>query len=211
MFAKEIIVPKDKTLSHVRVKEAAKEEFLKEGYMKASMRKIGARAGMSQAGLYRHYPSKELMFDALVAPAMQDLEVWHKRHRDSAYASLENDADVNELFADTNIDLMRDVVFKHKDEFRLILNCSQGTKYENFIHDFVRIEQKEMMVAFKKLADSGVYVKEISEDELHMLISAYDTALFEPIVHDWPIEKALHGLEVAEEFFKPGWMKLMGY
>lgn len=204
-------MPKDKTLSHARVTAAAKEEFLKEGYMKASMRKIGTRAGMSQAGLYRHYPSKELMFDALVAPAMQDLEIWLKRHRDLSYALLENDADVNELFADTNIDLMRDVVFKHKDEFNLILNSSQGTKYENFIHDFVRIEQKETMMAFKKIAERGIKVKEISEDELHMLMSAYITALFEPIVHDWSIEKALHGLEVAEEFFKPGWMKLMGY
>ena len=204
-------MPKDKTLSHAKVREAAKEEFLKEGYMTASMRKIGTRAGMSQAGLYRHYPSKELMFDALVAPAMQDLEIWLKRHRDLSYALLENDADVNELFADTNIDLMRDVVFKHKDEFNLILNSSQGTKYENFIHDFVRIEQKETMMAFKKIAERGIKVKEISEDELHMLMSAYITALFEPIVHDWSIEKALNGLEVAEEFFKPGWMKLMGY
>ena len=48
-------MPRDKTLSHIKVNKAIKEEFLEKGFEAASIRGIGARAGMTSAGLYRHY------------------------------------------------------------------------------------------------------------------------------------------------------------
>lgn len=45
-----------------------KAEFLEKGFEKASVRSIANRAGMSAAGIYRHFKDKEAMFDALVAP-----------------------------------------------------------------------------------------------------------------------------------------------
>ena len=44
-------MPRDKTLSHEKVRKAVKEEFLEKGYEDASIRSIGARAGMTSAGL----------------------------------------------------------------------------------------------------------------------------------------------------------------
>ena len=41
-------MPRDKTLSHEKVKKAIKEEFLEKGYEDASIRSIGARAGMTE-------------------------------------------------------------------------------------------------------------------------------------------------------------------
>ena len=40
--------------------EAAKKEFLEKGYEGASIRSIGARAGMTSAGLYRQYLSDDI-------------------------------------------------------------------------------------------------------------------------------------------------------
>ncbi|MCR5106795.1 MAG: TetR/AcrR family transcriptional regulator [Lachnospiraceae bacterium] len=57
---------RDKTLSHEKVKKAVKEEFLEKGYEDASIRSILARAGMTSAGLYRHYADKEAIFNAMV-------------------------------------------------------------------------------------------------------------------------------------------------
>ena len=57
----------------------------------------------------------------------------------------------------------------------------------------------------------GMPVKQISEDELHMLLSAYISAILEPIVHDWSLEQAEHNLNTIEEFFMPGWQKVMGF
>lgn len=204
-------MPRDKTDSHERVMAAAKAEFLEKGYGKASMRRIGERAGMTSAGLYRHYVNKEDMFNALVEPAISEMKTWYREHKSNQYKKLASNASENDLFGSTNIDMMREVVYEYKDEFRMILNCSQGTKYENFVHDLVEVQQKDMMEALNFMRTQGMPVKEISEEELHMLLSAYTAAILEPMVHDWPLEQAEHRLNTIEEFFMPGWQKLMGF
>ena len=49
-------MPRDKTESHIKVNIAIREEFMEKGFEGASIRSIGARAGMTSAGLYRQYP-----------------------------------------------------------------------------------------------------------------------------------------------------------
>ena len=56
-------MPRDKTLSHEKVNRAIREEFLEKGFEGASVRSIGDRAGMTSAGLYRHYHDKAAMLD----------------------------------------------------------------------------------------------------------------------------------------------------
>ena len=77
-----IYMPRDKTLSHEKVKKAIKEEFLEKGFEDASIRSIGARAGMTSAGLYRHYADKEAMFNAMVEPLIESIKNWAKKHTD---------------------------------------------------------------------------------------------------------------------------------
>jgi hypothetical protein len=43
-----------------------------------------------------------------------------------------------------------------------------------------------------------------------MLMSAYITALFEPIAHDYPEEDAMRYYEAIERFFLPGWREILG-
>jgi len=53
--------------------EAARDEFLASGYNGARTRDIAERAGVAEALLYRHFASKEALFEeAIVAP----LEAW---------------------------------------------------------------------------------------------------------------------------------------
>ena len=77
-------MPKDKTQSHELVIKARREEFAAYGFKDASMRRIGERAGMTAAGLYRHFKSKEDMFDELVRPALDDIIcLWKREERTS--------------------------------------------------------------------------------------------------------------------------------
>ena len=55
-------MPRDKTDSHIRIIQAATEEFLEKGFQNASTRSIAARAGITSGGLYRHFKDKEEMF-----------------------------------------------------------------------------------------------------------------------------------------------------
>ena len=203
-------MPRDKTLSHEKVRKAVKEEFLEKGYEDASIRSIGARAGMTSAGLYRHYADKEDMFNAMVEPLIESIKEWTKKHTNRQYALLEGNEADKELFGENFIDMVKDVILPRKEEFTLLISRSAGTKYENFIHDYVEDNQKEVLKAIRYLKQKGYQTAELCEEELHMLLSAYLTACFEPIIHDYDDEKIIKYLNTVQEFFMPGWLKIMG-
>lgn len=204
-------MPKDKTASHIQVVAAMRAEFLEKGFENASVRSIAARAGMSAAGLYRHYRNKEAMFDALMQPLLQEITAWLEHHRSMKYGMVDrSDADRDTLFGESFIDLVKDVLYPRREEFKLLLCGSRGTKYEHFIHHFVEEQQKDMTLAFDYMRSHGYHVKVPTQEELHMLLSAYTTAVLEPIVHGYPQEKMEHCLDTLNRFFMPGWMDIMG-
>lgn len=203
-------MPRDKSLSHIRVNKAIMEEFLEKGYEGASIRSIGARAGMTSAGLYRHYADKEAMFDAMVQPLVDEMKRWLKNHTNKKYDIVEGDLSQENIFGESFVDLIRDVILPRRDEFILLMTCSGGTKYENFIHDLTKENQKEFLEALQFLKKKGYPVKVVTEEELHMLLSAYLTACFEPIIHDYDEADIEKYLNIIQEFFMPGWMRIMG-
>jgi AcrR family transcriptional regulator len=203
-------MPRDKTLSHIKVNKAIKEEFLEKGFEAASIRSIGARAGMTSAGLYRHYPDKESMFNAMVEPLIEDIKDWTTKHKERKYSLVDAQAGGGDLFGESFVDMVREVILPRRDEFKLLMTCSAGTKYENFIHEYARENQKELLDAIRYLKKKGYPSADIDEEELHMLLSAYLTACFEPIIHDCDTAKIDKYLSTIQEFFMPGWLKIMG-
>ncbi len=203
-------MPRDKTLSHEKVKKAIKEEFLEKGFEGASIRSIGARAGMTSAGLYRHYSDKEAMFNAMVEPLIESIKNWTARHTNKKYSLVDDGVPHDELFGETFVDMIKEVILPRRDEFILLMSRSGGTKYENFIHDYVEGNQKKFLEAIRYLKEKGYPAAELSEEELHMLLSAYLTACFEPIIHDYDDVKVEKYLNMVQEFFMPGWLKIMG-
>ncbi len=203
-------MPRDKTLSHEKVKKAIKEEFLEKGFEDASIRSIGTRAGMTSAGLYRHYADKEAMFNAMVEPLIENIKNWTERHIGKKNSLIDDGVPQDELFGETFVDMIKEIILPQRDEFILLMSRSGGTKYENFIHDYVEENQKEFLDAIRYLKEKGYPAAEISEEELHMLLSAYLTACFEPIIHDYDDVKIEKYLNTVREFFMPGWLKIMG-
>jgi len=203
-------MPRDKTLSHIKVNKAIKEEFLEKGFDAASIRGIGARAGMTSAGLYRHYTDKEAMFNAMVEPLIEEIKAWTTKHAERKYSLVDAQAKENDIFGESFVDMVREVILPRRDEFKLLMTCSAGTKYENFIHEYARENQKELLDAIRYLREKGYPASDIDEEELHMLLSAYLTACFEPIIHDCDEAKIDKYLGTIQKFFMPGWLKIMG-
>lgn len=78
-------MPRDKKLSHQRVLEAAKKEFLEKGFEGASIRTIGSSARMTSAGLYRHCKDKEDLFVQIVAPLLREMNKRFAKHKRVSY------------------------------------------------------------------------------------------------------------------------------
>ena len=204
-------MPKDKTQSHERIQAAAREEFLHKGFQKASMREIAGRAGLTPSALYRHYPSKEAMFSSLVDPFIRELLENTRQQEEAAYADFDRTRSGDAMVTDNAPRVFKRLITEHRDELRLIVCCSGGTGYENFVHDLVTMETRQTLKAFDHMRSSGIPIRPISEDALHVLLSSYLTAVLEPIAHDWPTEKALDCLDLVEEFFVPAWKHIMGF
>ena len=202
-------MPKDKTASHVRVMAAARDEFMEYGFEKASMRRVGERCGLTAAGLYRHCRDKEDLFDQLVAPAIQRLRSWMDTHLTKYLTAVREEGNLK--WQDSWIDMMREAVYPHVEDYRLLLTCSAGTKYESFLHDLTQTAQERTFQYLPILRQKGLAIREISPLELHLLFSAYVTALFEPVIHRYSLEEAMRCLETVEAFFLPGWKTLFGF
>ncbi len=204
-------MPKDKSLSHARIIPAAKKEFLDNGFEKASMRSIAAAAGMTSAGLYRHFKDKEEMFAALVQPALDALKDMAEIQTRRGYMYLEK-GDLDSMWSgDTDLTRLVDVVYDHFDAFRLLLRSSAGTRFEHFFDEFIEIDQAETMRYMDALRARGIHVNDVVPEELHLLLNAYYSAFFEVVVHDFSKKDALHYLETLKQFFTPGWRAFLGF
>ena len=202
-------MPRDKTANHIRLMTAARQEFLDYGFEKASMRSIGERCGLTAAGIYRHCRDKENLFEQLVMPCVQRIDEWLAAHVARYVDMVQNGHSVT--WRDSEIDMMREIVYPNMRDYQLLLSKSQGTKYENWLHDLTQRHQQELMNYFPMLRKEGYAVRDINPKELHLLLTAYTTALFEPVIQNYTQEEALRCLETVEAFFLPGWKNLMGF
>ncbi len=201
-------MPRDKSISHIRIMAAARAEFLEMGYEKASMRSIGDRCNMTAAGIYRHCKDKEDLFDQLVSPAVANLDSWAKAHMMRYEEPVKKGRKL--VWQDSNIDMMRELVYPNMEDYHLLVAKSKGSKYENFLHDLTEAAQKKLLAYFAKLREAGYKVPKITPPQMHLLLTAYITALFEPVVHNYSYEEATGSLETLEKFFLPGWKQLLG-
>lgn len=201
-------MPRDKTATHIRLMSAAREEFLEYGFEKASMRAIGERCGLTAAGIYRHCRDKEDLFDMLVSPAVEKIRAWQDVHVSRYSDAISSDEKVR--WNDSWVDMMRDVVYPNMDDYHLLLARSQGTKYANFLHDMTEQSQEQFLSYLPFIREQGYTVWDVDAKQLHLLLSAYVTALFEPVIHFYSQEEALACLDIVEAFFIPGWRQLVG-
>lgn len=191
---------------------AAKAEFLEKGFKSASLRNIVKTAGVITGAFYGYYKSKEELFDALVSKQYHTFMGMFTETQ-NAFSKLspeEQMAGMGKLSGE-GMRRMMDYAYAHKDIFKLLLCSSEGTKYENMLHDIVKIEV-DATHRFADIMEKSGYAKYAVDPVLeHMLVSGLFSAFFEVIIHDVPYEKAPKYLKELRDFYTAGWQKIMGF
>lgn len=72
-----------------RVLRAAADLFVERGYAATSIRDISERLGMTKGALYYHFPSKEDLLSALMAPMLEAVDVFVATARETGQVSRE--------------------------------------------------------------------------------------------------------------------------
>lgn len=188
-----------------------KNEFLEKGYSGASLRNIAREAGVTTGAFYGYFKSKAELFDALVAePYSEFLAIYNGAKKAFADQPYEKQAvSVGEISGECMVELL-DYAYDHMDAFKLILCCSEGTKYERLIDDMVDIEVKATHDYIKVLRSMGKSVPNIDPVLEHILITGMFNAFFEMIIHEMPRADAQEYLKEMRAFYTAGWFKIMG-
>ena len=176
----------------------------------ASMRRIAEASGMSASGLYKHFPSKEDMFAALVEPTVQGFMELYSSLEDDYFEDIHAESKDEVLSGKSESVRIMEYIYEHIDEFRLLICKSQGTRYESFTHDMAMLEEKETLKYMKELKKAGFPVKDIKKKEFHLLATASVDAMFQAVIHDFSKKEALHYAKTLEEFYEPAWKQLFG-
>ena len=203
-------MPRDKTESHIRIVEAAKEEFLQYGFADASLRRIAEKARIQVSGLYKHFNSKEDMFASLVEPVVKGFYELYSRIEDEYFGELEQIDEAYDWEGRAETTRTMEYMYDHLNEFILIITKSRGTKYEDFTHEVARLEEEVTKRYMGELKKAGFPVKEFEGREFHLLVTAYVEAVFQTISHGFTKAEALHYAGTLEEFYKPAWKAWFG-
>ena len=201
---------KKKNDTYTEILKNAKQEFLQNGFDKASMRSIAAMTGITAGALYKHFPSKAAIFDMLVQPLItQILKLGIDFSEIAVHLfKAEDNSAVKEAIR-ISIRNLYNLVYSRFDEFKLLFNRSTGTKYENIRHEFVMADVAACKKLIGDLKARGICVRPLNDDQLHLMYSTALTPFFEIITHEYSYEKALSFMDILTDVTYFCWDKIM--
>ena len=169
-----------------RLLSAAKNEFLKKGFEKASLTDICKAAGVTTGALYKRYSGKEDLFSALVSDTVQDMTEYLSELAKVDLTSL-TDRELYDLFALTpemNREWLR-FLYDRRDVFTLLIRCASGTRYENFRQDWTEKMNALDVKQYREARRRGLAARDLTEEELHVLTYAVWALYYEPFFLDF--------------------------
>ena len=101
-------------------------------------------------------------------------------------------------------------IFKNFDAFKLLLRCSDGTKYVDFTDWMVEKEVEDSLKLYEVLEQKNISFHKLTVKEMHMLYHSYYSCIFETVLHDYTEEEALQCTNTLAKFFTAGWREAHG-
>lgn len=194
-----------------RIHEAAKSEFMEKGFRAASLRNIVKMAGVTTGAFYGYYDSKEKLFEALVGETAEYVLNIFCNTIDN-FEELSGEEQTKQMLDISQDVLMQifDYIYENKDAFKLIITCSEGTKYTDFIHQLVMREEESTYTYMETLRNMGYSVEPLNKKLIHIISSGLFSGICETIIHDMPKEEAREYLSQLKRFYSAGWSELLG-
>lgn len=193
------------------IHRAAKDEFLEKGFKSASLRNIVRTAGVTTGAFYGYFSSKEALFASIVEPYAAAV-MGRFMTAQMEFADLPKNEQPEHMGKESSdcVNWMIEYMYSHYDEFKILLCCSDGTHYENFVHTMVEVEVEYTFKYIEVLKSLGKKVPELDRELCHMIASGMFEGIFEIVRHDMPKERAKVFIQQLRDFYTAGWMEIMG-
>lgn len=162
-----------------KILDTAIKHFLRDGFSGASLRSIVKDAGLTTGAFYKYYPTKEMLFDALVNPYVEHIyEIYDGILAEFEKLSALDQTNNMSTCATDGMDQMVDYIYDHYDHFRLLLKCGDSGKYEEFIHIMVDREMKSSHKYMQTMKKSGMDLSNVDESLMHMIYTGFSVQYF---------------------------------
>ena len=206
---------KDEKETRKRLQECAMEEFLEKGFMKASLRSICKKAGVTTGALYFFFEDKDDLFASLVQEPLAGVREAMERH----FLGEKQAMEAGELFGEeaqegdaddyqTTLNIVHEL-YRYRDRFRLLLERSQGSSMEGAVDEIVRICEGH----YRMLADmmqQHIGGEKISHDVIHCIAPMQIDVFVYAVTHIDTEAEAVRYMGHAVKYMVCGWYGVFG-
>lgn len=189
--------------------DTAIKHFLRDGFSGASLRSIVKDAGLTTGAFYKYYPTKEMLFDALIDPYVEHIyEIYDGILVEFEKLSAHDQTNNMSNAATDGTDQMIDYIYEHYNHFRLLFKCGDSGKYEAFIHNMVNKEMKATKKYMQIMKESGINLLKVDESLMHMIYTGFFLSVLQIVEHDMDKEIAKKNVHQLKEFNTGGWERI---
>ena len=193
-----------------RIMDSAREEFRTLGFEQASLKSICQRAGVTTGALYKRYAGKEELFRAVVADTVADLDAVYEERTAVPASALSDEDLIRAWYMDEEYMLWWfRFLNERRDGFVLLLTGAEGTAYANFQHDWVEVLTKATSAFLAEAQRRGICRTDVGPEELHILLSAFWTTIYEPFIHGFGWEQIEQHCRIVCKLFD--WHKALEF
>lgn len=176
--------------------EAATEEFLAQGFEKASLRKICEKAGVTTGALYFFFKNKEDLFCQIVDPVLDQIERLGKELVDTERNDISLGPDMDKK--------LMEMLWRNRREVQLLLEKSAGTRYLDFKDKIYSQMEGVFSEFFQEFGNMGEE-KELIRILVEMRMKGY----IELINGEYSMEEMLRLTEMVGCYADSGFQNLM--
>lgn len=140
-----------------KILKAALQEFYGRGYKSATMRGIAEKARIPTGLIYSYYKNKDTLFDTVLRPVLYDWE------RVLTAGDGEHNSDEIYGLSKAETECLINL-FEHRQEFIILIDKSEGTKYEHEKDRFIGEIEAHLNKHRKETASDVVFVHIIANN-----------------------------------------------
>lgn len=175
--------------------EAAKTEFLKNGYKGAGLRTICKNAGVTTGAFYFQFENKEKVLDEILQPVLVLFNSVMAQIFKGEYEEEGSSADGDER--------MLEMIWTYKTEFQILAAGVEGTKYEPVFRQFQEGLKNGFRIFFEKCG-----VSEIDPELLDVLVRMRMESYLAIINKDYSLEETKRLARLIGEYCDAGFEAL---